>query len=839
MNDNTPLRRVRVFAPLALISWLVLADAARAGPEYRVAPFEADITIPIGHACMGGGIADAKSVRDPLYAKGFVLLGGGDPVVVVALDWCQLNNSSYDRWRDVLADGARTKRERVMLATVHQHDAPICDLRAQELLDQAGLKNSMCDPAFHEHAAQKVAAALRRSVQSPTRVTHVGVGRAVVEQIASNRRVVSGDAVHWNRTSADVAFDAAPEGETDRFLKTISLWDGERPVLAWSCYSVHPMSSYGRGEVSADFVGIVRARRQAEDPGVFQIYFTGCAGDTTAGKYNDGKPKDREALAARLHQAMSAAWKATRRHPLAGSELRVSKLRLPARDDGDFSEASQRRILADPKATRWQRNCAAMGLAWRERANQPIDVPCLDLGPGVAQFVVLPAEGFVGFQLKAQQFRPDSFVVAAGFGDGAPGYIPTAECWAEGYRDHYNWVTPESAGLMIAALTEVLGPQRPRGPIQSTALDVVHRALSPDFCWFHPRAAAIPGAGKDGNPAVILTLQKHLKASDHYSGLHVMRSDDLGASWAGPTPIPELDWAKEPDGSTRAVCDVTPGWHAPTRRLLAIGVQVWYDARGNQQDGASPTAYAVFDPESGKWSKWRTLEMPGEKFTIARNGCGQWVVEQDGTLLVPVYFAGSSKEPTAATVVRCSFDGETLAYVEHGDELKLTADVGRGLAEPSIIRFDGRYYLTVRSDARGYVASGPDGLHFDQPLLPWKFDDGAELGSYNTQQHWLASDRGLFLAYTRRGLGNDHVMRHRAPLLMAQVDPKSHRVLRETERVLIPERGVPLGNFGAAAITPDEWWVTDAEYIMDTRRDPRGADGSVFAARVRWVDSSP
>jgi hypothetical protein len=34
-----------------------------------------------------------------------------------------------------------------------------------------------------------------------------------------------------------------------------------------------------------------------------------------------------------------------------------------------------------------------------------------------------------------------------------------------------------------------------------------------------------------------------------------------------------------------------------------------------------------------------------------------------------------------------------------------------------------------------------------------KHDDGAELGSYNTQQHWLSHGDGLFLMYTRRGAG--------------------------------------------------------------------------------------
>ena len=88
------------------------------------------------------------------------------------------------------------------------------------------------------------------------------------------------------------------------------------------------------------------------------------------------------------------------------------------------------------------------------------------------------------------------------------------------------------------------------------------RELSPEFCWFHPRAAAIPGAGKDGKPAVIMTLMKHLAADDHYSGLYFMRTDDLGKTWTRPTAIPELAWRKQSDDITIAVIDTTPGWHA-------------------------------------------------------------------------------------------------------------------------------------------------------------------------------------------------------------------------------------------------------------------------------------
>ena len=446
-----------IFAGAILVrSHETLASAG----EFRVVTFEADITIPVGHACMGGGVADAKEIVDPLFAKGFVLLGAGKPIVIVALDWCQCNNDSYDRWRAGLAKAAGTRPERVMLTTVHQHDAPICDLTAQRLLDEHGLKGWNCDPVFHEQALQRTAAALTRSLKSPRRVTHFGMGQAKIEKLASNRRVVRPDGkITWERGSASGDLFGAPEGEVDPRLKTISFWDGGQPLLAWSCYAIHPMSFYGKGGVSADFPGLARARRQQDDPEVFQIYFTGCGGDTTAGKYNTGAPTNRPVLADRLYQGMVAAWKSTKRAPLREVDFRVAKLHLPARDTGEFTIEVMQATLANTNATRWKRISAALGLSWRQRVDrgQPIDLPCLDFNRGDTLFAILPAESFVGYQLAAQRLRPESFVMVAGFGDGAPGYIPTDQCWRDGYADDYCWVKPLTEKPILEALAEAMG----------------------------------------------------------------------------------------------------------------------------------------------------------------------------------------------------------------------------------------------------------------------------------------------------------------------------------------------------------------------------------------------
>ena len=288
---------------------------------------------------------------------------------------------------------------------------PICDLTAQRLLDQYGLKGWNCDPAFHETAVQRTAAALRQALKSPRRVTHYGIGQAKVEQLASNRRVVRPDGtITWERGSASGDIFHAPEGEVDPWLKSISLWDGNTPVLVWSCYAIHPMSYYGKGGVSADFPGMARARRQADDPAVFQIYFTGCAGDTTAGKYNTGA---RGQTARCWPSGSTARWRRPgrrrSRHPLKQVEYRVADLHLPARSTGKFTIEAMQATLANTNATRWQRIEAALGLSWRQRVDQGrgIDVPCLDLGKGAVLFAILPAECFVGYQLAAQRLRPD------------------------------------------------------------------------------------------------------------------------------------------------------------------------------------------------------------------------------------------------------------------------------------------------------------------------------------------------------------------------------------------------------------------------------------------------
>lgn len=372
------------------------------------------------------------------------------------------------------------------------------------------------------------------------------------------------------------------------------------------------------------------------------------------------------------------------------------------------------------------------------------------------------------------------------------------------------------------------------------SIEVVTPLTAPEdgTYWMQARGGVIPGslrAVSDRPPQVVITLQKIDRVGVHmYHGLCDMWSDDLGKTWTAPTAIKGVDRIVHSDQLLEAPVDMTPQFHHKTGKLLATGATFWQDleTKKNLLRGPSETAYTVYDPATKKWSQWARLKMPDDpKFYFARAGCTQRVDLPDGDILLPIYFyRNDGGETNYVTVVRCAFDGKTLAYKEHGNEMTVDIDAKRrrtGLYEPSLTQFGGKYFLTLRADEGAYVATSEDGLNFTEPK-PWKFDDGTELGSYNTQQHWITHSDGLFLAYTRKGAENDNVFRHRAPLFMAKVDPEQLVVLRETERVLLPNLGKAFGNFGVCDVTPDETWVVDCL----TGAEP--GQENLYIAKIRW-----
>ena len=333
-----------------------------------------------------------------------------------------------------------------------------------------------------------------------------------------------------------------------------------------------------------------------------------------------------------------------------------------------------------------------------------------------------------------------------------------------------------------------------------------------------------------------MTLQS-ITGSDVFGPVHWTTTSDLGRNWSEPLPVDGFGRRPLEDAGWQVgVCDVVPEFHAKSGNVLAVGHNVYYqnNVLARPQKERWPV-YAVF--RDGQWSEPKKLDWNDDRATaIYTCGCSQRVNLAGGDVLVPFSFGPKERAHRSVTTVRCSFDGRTLEVQKVGNELTNTAR--RGLLEPSLTTLVGLYYMTIRAeDDRGYVSVSRDGLEWQTPT-PWCWDDGEPLVMSTTQQHWLPHSEGLFLVYTRKAEDNVNVMRWRAPLYMAEVDRKSLRLIRSSEKIVLPLIGdgvndathvARMGNFHTLAVTPEESWVTVGETLP-----AEGWRGDTLLARVRW-----
>lgn len=428
--------------------------ALQAAEPCRLVVFRADVTPPLGAPLCGGLVKPAEDVSEPLQALGVALLTQEKPIVICAVDFCEIRGADHVLWREVLAKAAGTTAERVAVHALHQHNVPLVDTVAQQLLPEI----NMIDTAATERAIASLAASLAAALKTPQPVTHITTGEARVHQVASNRRVMGTDGkVIGVRTSAttDAQLRDAPEGIIDPMLKTISFWNENQKLAVLHYYATHPMSYYGDGVVSSDFVGIARERRTHED-GVPHLFFTGCGGNITAGKYNDGARDNRARLAERIHTAMIESEKQPKRARLELLKWQVKPVLL--KPDPDFSEEHMMSVVRNTATASAVRIGAAMRVAFIRQcaAGVPIQFSSLHLNDDV-RLLHLPGESFIEYQLYAQQEFTNGFVATASYGDGGPGYIPLERSFREGgYEPTWAFAAPWSETVMKQTISDLL-----------------------------------------------------------------------------------------------------------------------------------------------------------------------------------------------------------------------------------------------------------------------------------------------------------------------------------------------------------------------------------------------
>ena len=447
----------RVFLVLGVLT--VISGRAADPAGLRLAVFDVDATPPPGVRMAYDSVRQTAVLG--LRARGIVLMGAGMPVVLCAVDWIGIANEGHDAFRNRLAAAADTVPGRVAVHAVHQHDAPDCDFGAEKILEEAGLDRLNFDGTFAREVLDRLNLAVRESLDRAQPVTHLGLGSAVVHQVASNRRIPGPDgrirAVRYT-TCPDPELRAEPEGVIDPELTLVSFWNTNRPLAVLTYYATHPQSYYRTGIPNPDFPGIARFLRQLAVPEALHVHFNGAGGNLGAGKYNDGAWTNRGILAARLADGMRRAWESSNLEPISERDVSWHSVPVPLPPSPHLDEAElmaglkgrSGAVLTQGGASRiaWLRRCAA---------GHAVDVSCLSLRE--ARILHLPGELFVEYQLAAKAIKPELRVSMAAYGDYGPWYIGTARAYSEGGYEtepRSSNVAPEVEPILLEAIRSLL-----------------------------------------------------------------------------------------------------------------------------------------------------------------------------------------------------------------------------------------------------------------------------------------------------------------------------------------------------------------------------------------------
>jgi len=437
------------FFQIAVMGAIVLAlsgqplSAMKSSTDLKIVTFQVDMTPPIGDPL---AYVPNEKIDTPIYVSGVVLDDGKTRAVWVSCDYIYICGESYIAWTEMIAERAGTIANHVFLHSVHQHDS----IRwAPEYNPKEGETGPLVvNPEYCEKSLADVANAIAKAVSGPWQP----VGKLLTAEtrlggLAANRRLVdeNGQFAHTRYSGKNPPeLQAWPVGKIDPILRTVCFENTEgRCIVALHFYATHPMAAYMRNMVSSDVPGrALRHVQENEHSVALNIYFTGCGGDVTFGKYNlTGDARSIDQLGMRLGDGMLRNLRRLEEQPIG--PLTVKRVAFEVPFDPALRPASE---YTGEHALERRYFLESIDL-WRQS-----DVARLSIGTKVHLLSFTLAEVFIDYQLYAQSLIPEHFLGTAAYGNGVYWYIPTRAA----FEENGGYETSDRACAVRPEIDEVL-----------------------------------------------------------------------------------------------------------------------------------------------------------------------------------------------------------------------------------------------------------------------------------------------------------------------------------------------------------------------------------------------
>jgi hypothetical protein len=415
----------------------------------KLASFIVDITPPIGFPLAYGV---NRKVDSPTYIRGIILNDGAKSVIFASFDVIGIGGDVYLYFRKLIAKSAGVSNTHVFIHSVHQHDSI-----------QLGNENPKDGKvkSFQKSISSRLRLAVGKAVKDGWRdIGKICTAEKRMSGLASNRRLIGKDgkvcAMRYSMTY-DREMQSEPTGLIDPIIRTVAFKSTNgKVIVAMHFYASHPMTAYKRNMAGADVPGLAidyAAKHYGKD--TLNIYFNGCGGNITFGKYAINPPeKSLKVLGERLGRGIVSNLERLEDAATGKIKIKRAVFEVPFRKTIDRGKIYK--DFPDDKVVDGIVKCYnTLRTKWNkwERA----EISRISIGDDV-HILSMPGETVVEYQLYAQSLLPEKFLACAAYSNYIYDYIPTAAMFDEGgYEPNVgSFTTPDVEKNYKEAICEVL-----------------------------------------------------------------------------------------------------------------------------------------------------------------------------------------------------------------------------------------------------------------------------------------------------------------------------------------------------------------------------------------------
>ena len=403
-----------------------------------------EVTPPLGTVLTGHfEPRRAEGILDPLYLNALALKSGEDTVLIITGDFMYTPEAEATRYRKLIAEETGLPLDQIFYQTLHQHTSTTPG------------ESGPTDRGYQAFLCRKFADVAKMAIADLSDAKVFIGEEETAEPVAFVRRYYMKDGsikTYPGYMNPDIV---GPVGVADNTVRLVRFKRENKNDIAMVGFQNHPDMFAGL-KFSADWPGFVRRFTEERIPDTHCILINGCQGDVNhcnffkpnpaAGLKKDNPERIRvkyefcRKVASIVTDTVVSLWDKVEETPVENVYSKVEYKHLATKIDGieriEEMKALYERFMSGDRPAKEELPPEGVGLVSRiahlESTSAVQRMPVSVVAFGKIAILGYPGEPFTEYAQAVRAQVPELFLLTACLANGAQGYLPSREAYAQG-----------------------------------------------------------------------------------------------------------------------------------------------------------------------------------------------------------------------------------------------------------------------------------------------------------------------------------------------------------------------------------------------------------------------